>query len=70
MIEVQQTLNSNVVPLRYHVYWDYRIRPNRSAMKLQACDSCNTTNKVEWCESCKRFMCAICDNEIHSVSLP
>lgn len=38
--------------------------------KLRTCDSCNTTNTVEWCDSCKKFMCVVCDNEIHSVSLP
>lgn len=43
---------------------------DRDEMKLKACDSCNTTNKVEWCDSCKKFMCVVCDNEIHSVSLP
>lgn len=34
------------------------------------CDACNTTDKVEWCPSCNRFMCIDCENEIHSVSLP
>lgn len=37
---------------------------------MPSCDSCNTTNQVEWCESCNRFMCMVCDNEIHGVSLP
>ena len=42
----------------------------RGCLELKACDSCNTTNMVEWCDSCKKFMCVVCDNEIHSVSLP
>lgn len=36
---------------------------------MPSCDSC-TNNQVEWCESCHRFMCVVCDNEIHGVSLP
>jgi len=34
------------------------------------CDSCNSTAEVQWCESCNRFMCQTCDDEIHTVDLP
>jgi CBS domain-containing protein len=34
------------------------------------CDSCNTTTEVQWCDSCNRFMCQTCDDEIHTVDLP
>lgn len=43
---------------------------NTSADGTHSCDSCNSGSQVEWCESCKRFMCKNCDNEVHSVSLP
>lgn len=34
------------------------------------CDSCNSTTEIQWCDSCNRFMCMACENEIHSVDLP
>jgi CBS domain-containing protein len=34
------------------------------------CDSCNSTTEVQWCDSCNRFMCGTCDDEIHTVDLP
>ena len=26
--------------------------------------------EVQWCDSCNRFMCQTCDDEIHTVDLP
>ncbi|TLX85549.1 MAG: hypothetical protein E6L04_04960 [Thaumarchaeota archaeon] len=37
---------------------------------MESCDSCSSASQVEWCQSCNRFMCKNCDNEVHSVSLP
>jgi CBS domain-containing protein/uncharacterized protein YfkK (UPF0435 family) len=34
------------------------------------CDSCNSTTEVQWCDDCNRFMCQICEDEIHTVDLP
>ena len=41
---------------------------NSKAHRANPCDSCNSGSQVEWCESCNRFMCKNCDNEVHSVS--
>jgi CBS domain-containing protein len=38
--------------------------------KAPACDSCNTTTDIQWCDSCNRFMCLACEDQIHSVDLP
>jgi CBS domain-containing protein len=53
-------------------------RPGLTLSILQAisrgkgprCDSCNSTTEIQWCDSCNRFMCIACENEIHSVDLP
>lgn len=34
------------------------------------CDSCNSTIEIQWCDSCNRFMCLACEDEIHTVDLP
>lgn len=34
------------------------------------CDSCNSTTEIQWCDSCNRFMCLACEDEIHTVDLP
>ena len=34
------------------------------------CDSCNSMNEIQWCDSCNRFMCRDCEDEIHTVDLP
>jgi CBS domain-containing protein len=34
------------------------------------CDSCNSETEIQWCDSCNRFMCTTCEDEIHSVDLP
>lgn len=38
--------------------------------KTPACDSCNSQTEIQWCESCSRFMCLACEDEIHTVDLP
>jgi CBS domain-containing protein len=38
--------------------------------KVPRCDSCNTETEIQWCESCSRFMCLTCEDEIHTVDLP
>jgi CBS domain-containing protein len=53
-------------------------RPGLTLSILQAisrgkgprCDSCNSETEIQWCDSCNRFMCITCENEIHSVDLP
>jgi CBS domain-containing protein len=53
-------------------------RPGLTLSILQAitrgkgprCDSCNSTTEIQWCDSCNRFMCIECEDEIHSVDLP
>jgi CBS-domain-containing membrane protein len=53
-------------------------RPSLTLSILQAvsrgkgpsCDSCNSMNEIQWCDSCNRFMCRTCEDEIHSVDLP
>jgi CBS domain-containing protein len=34
------------------------------------CDSCNSETEIQWCESCNRFMCIVCEDQIHTVGLP
>ena len=34
------------------------------------CDSCNSTTEIQWCDSCNRFMCLACEDEVHTVDLP
>jgi CBS domain-containing protein len=34
------------------------------------CDSCNSETEIQWCESCNRFMCITCEDEIHTIDLP
>lgn len=38
--------------------------------KAPRCDSCNSQTEIQWCESCSRFMCIACEDEIHTVDLP
>lgn len=38
--------------------------------KAPRCDSCDSTTEIQWCDSCNRFMCMICEDEVHSVDLP
>jgi len=38
--------------------------------KGPSCDSCNATTDIQWCDSCNRFMCLACEDQIHSVDLP
>ena len=53
-------------------------RPGLTLSILQAvsrgkgprCDSCNGMNEIQWCDSCNRFMCRACEDEIHTVDLP
>jgi hypothetical protein len=26
--------------------------------------------EIQWCDSCNRFMCRACEDEIHTVDLP
>jgi CBS domain-containing protein len=53
-------------------------RPGLTLSILQAvsrgkgprCDSCNSMREIQWCNSCNRFMCRACEDEIHTVDLP
>lgn len=53
-------------------------RPGLTLSILQAisrgkgprCDACNNETEVQWCESCNRFMCRMCEDEIHTIDLP
>jgi CBS domain-containing protein len=53
-------------------------RPGLTLSILQAisrgkgprCDSCNSEIEIQWCDSCNRFMCILCEDEIHSIDLP
>jgi CBS domain-containing protein len=53
-------------------------RPGLTLSILQAisrgkgprCDACNSETEVQWCESCNRFMCRMCEDEIHTIDLP
>ena len=53
-------------------------RPGLTLSILQAvsrgkgprCDSCNSMREIQWCDSCNRFMCRACEDEIHTVDLP
>jgi CBS domain-containing protein len=53
-------------------------RPGLTLSILQAisrgkgprCDSCNSETEIQWCDSCNRFMCIVCEDEIHSIDLP
>ena len=53
-------------------------RPGLTLSILQAitrgkgprCDSCNSETDIQWCDSCNRFMCIVCEDEIHSIDLP
>ena len=53
-------------------------RPGLTLSILQAisrgkgprCDVCNSETEIQWCESCNRFMCIVCEDQIHSVGLP
>lgn|SRR5919197_1426012 len=38
--------------------------------KGPTCDSCNSETEIQWCDSCNRFMCRTCEDEIHTVDLP
>ena len=38
--------------------------------KAPRCDSCNSQSEIQWCESCSRFMCIACEDEIHTIDLP
>lgn len=38
--------------------------------KAPRCDSCNATTEIQWCDSCNRFMCLACEDQMHSVDLP
>ncbi|MGC1930906.1 MAG: CBS domain-containing protein [Candidatus Nitrosopolaris sp.] len=38
--------------------------------RAPGCDSCNSTDEVQWCDACNRFMCQTCDDEVHTVDLP
>lgn len=38
--------------------------------KAPRCDSCDSTTEIQWCDSCNRFMCMTCEDEVHSVDLP
>ncbi len=38
--------------------------------KAPRCDSCNGTSEIQWCDSCNRFMCRTCEDEVHTVDLP
>jgi CBS domain-containing protein len=38
--------------------------------KAPRCDSCDSTIEIQWCDSCNRFMCMTCEDEVHSVDLP
>lgn len=53
-------------------------RPGLTLLVLQAisrgkgprCDSCNSETEIQWCDTCNRFMCITCEDEIHSIDLP
>ena len=53
-------------------------RPSLTLSILQAisrgkgprCDACNSETEIQWCESCNRFMCIVCEDQIHTVGLP
>lgn len=34
------------------------------------CDACNTETEIQWCDTYNRFMCLMCEDEIHTVDLP
>jgi len=38
--------------------------------KGPACDSCNSSIEIQWCDSCGRFMCLSCEDAVHTVDLP
>ena len=38
--------------------------------KGPTCDSCDSSIEIQWCDSCNRFMCLTCEDEIHTVDLP
>ncbi|HZD34302.1 MAG TPA: CBS domain-containing protein, partial [Nitrososphaeraceae archaeon] len=53
-------------------------RPSLTLSILQAvsrgkgprCDGCNSEIEVQWCDTCNRFMCRMCEDEIHTIDLP
>lgn len=53
-------------------------RPSLTLSILQAvsrgkgprCDACNSEIEVQWCDTCNRFMCRMCEDEIHTIDLP
>ena len=53
-------------------------RPSLTLSILQAvsrgkgprCDACNGETEVQWCDTCNRFMCRMCEDEIHTIDLP
>lgn len=53
-------------------------RPGLTLSILQAvsrgkgprCDACNSEIEVQWCDTCNRFMCKTCEDEIHTIDLP
>jgi CBS domain-containing protein len=38
--------------------------------KAPKCDACNGEKEIQWCDTCNRFMCLACEDEIHTVDLP
>jgi CBS domain-containing protein len=34
------------------------------------CDSCGSYGEIQWCDSCNRFMCLTCEDEVHTIDLP
>ncbi len=56
----------------------YTRRPGLTFSILQAisrgkgprCDACNSETEIQWCESCNRFMCIVCEEQIHTIGLP
>jgi CBS domain-containing protein len=34
------------------------------------CDSCGSYDEIQWCDSCNRFMCLTCEDEVHTIDLP
>ena len=34
------------------------------------CDSCGSSIEIQWCDSCNRFMCLSCEDEVHTIDLP
>jgi hypothetical protein len=75
---IEKIMSTNVVSLDISKLQLTTRRPGLTLSILQAvsrgkgprCDSCNSMSEIQWCDTCNRFMCRTCEDEIHSVDLP